>query len=574
MWLIAFLISSGLFFFFAYRILGRKLSAHFALDADARTPAHQHRDGVDFEAAKTSYLLPQHFSAIAAAGPIVGPILAGTLFGWFPTWIWILVGAVFIGGIHDFATLIASVRHDGRSIAEVVRQYMNGRSFALFLLFIWVSLVYVLIAFTDVTAGTFVQAAASADAAAPGPAVATSTVFYLLLAVLMGLALRFTGMSALQAKLVFLPLVFAAIWLGPQAPLDLSGVAGGNPQRLWNYILIAYCFVASIAPLWLLLQPRGYLGGYFLYLVLLAGVAGIIIGGLTGAFDVVAPPIMAGSVLFGPAAGPGVAAPMLPILFITVACGACSGFHSIVASGTTSKQLDRETDATPVAYGGMLLEGFFACLSLATVMILASPAGKPDAIYAGGISRFVEQATFGLVGTQVAFQFALLCFATFVFDTLDACTRLARYVLMELTGWKGRAGAAAATALTLLFPLIVLSIPPLVVDGQTIPAWRIFWNLFGMSNQLLAALALLGVAVWLHKTGRNPWLGLAPALFMAGISLWALGLTLHKILTLPIVAGVLWIEAGVATVLAAMALWLLVEAFLILRNKSPKPAAV
>jgi len=574
MWLIAFLISSGLFFFFAYRILGRKLSAHFALDADARTPAHQHRDGVDFEAAKTSYLLPQHFSAIAAAGPIVGPILAGTLFGWFPTWIWILVGAVFIGGIHDFATLIASVRHDGRSIAEVVRQYMNGRSFALFLLFIWVSLVYVLIAFTDVTAGTFVQAAASADAAAPGPAVATSSVFYLLLAVLMGLALRFTGMSALQAKLVFLPLVFAAIWLGPQAPLDLSGVAGGNPQRLWNYILIAYCFLASIAPLWLLLQPRGYLGGYFLYLVLLAGVAGIIIGGLTGAFDVVAPPIMAGSVLFGPAAGPGVAAPMLPILFITVACGACSGFHSIVASGTTSKQLDRETDATPVAYGGMLLEGFFACLSLATVMILASPAGKPDAIYAGGISRFVEQATFGLVGTQVAFQFALLCFATFVFDTLDACTRLARYVLMELTGWKGRAGAAAATALTLLFPLIVLSIPPLVVDGQTIPAWRIFWNLFGMSNQLLAALALLGVAVWLHKTGRNPWLGLAPALFMAGISLWALGLTLHKILTLPIVAGVLWIEAGVATVLAAMALWLLVEAFLILRNKSPKPAVV
>ena len=572
MWLVAFLLSSGIFFFFAYRILGRKLTAYFSLDAKARTPAHEHRDGVDFEAAKMSYLLPQHFSAIAAAGPIVGPILAGTLFGWFPTWIWILVGAVLIGGIHDFTTLIASVRHSGRSIAEVVRQYMNGRSFTLFLLFIWVSLVYVLIAFTDVTAGTFVQAA-SAGGAAPGPAVATSSLVYLLLAVLMGLALRFTGMSALQAKLVFLPLVFAAIWLGPLAPLDLSGVAGGNPQRLWSYILIAYCFLASIAPLWLLLQPRGYLGGYFLYLVLIAGVVGIVIGGFTGAFDVVAPPIMEGSVLLGPAAGPGVAAPMLPLLFITVACGACSGFHSIVASGTTSKQLDRETDATPVAYGGMLLEGFFACLSLATVMILANPSGKPDAIYAGGISRFVEQATFGLVSPQIAFQFALLCFATFVFDTLDACTRLARYVLMELTGWKGRAGAAAATALTLIFPLIVLSIPPLVVDGQTIPAWRIFWNLFGMSNQLLAALALLGVAVWLHKTGRNPWLGLAPSLFMGGISLWALGLTLHKIITLPHVVGVLWIEAGVAAVLAVMAIWLLVEAFLILRDKPQNPAA-
>ena len=572
MWLTGFLLFSAVFFFFAYRLLGRKLTSYFALDPAARTPAHVRRDGLDFEAAKKSYLLPQHFSAIAAAGPIVGPILAGTLFGWLPTWIWILVGAVFIGGIHDFTTLLASVRHDGRSIAEVVRQYMNGRAFALFLLFIWVSLVYVLIAFADVTAGAFVQAATSAGDTAPGPAVATSSLIYLALALLMGLALRFTGMSALQAKLVFLPLVFAAIWFGPVAPLDLSAWAGAQPQRLWNYVLIAYCFFASVAPLWLLLQPRGYLGGYFLYLVLVAGVAGIVIGGFTGAFEVAAPPVMAGTPLLGPASGPGVVAPMLPLLFITVACGACSGFHSIVASGTTSKQLDRETDATPVAYGGMLLEGFFACLSLATVMILANPSGKPDAIYAGGIARFVEQATFGLVGPQLAFQFALLCFATFVFDTLDACTRLARYVLMELTGWKGRRGVIAATVLTLVFPLIVLSVPPLVIDGKTIPAWRIFWNLFGMSNQLLAALSLLGVAMWLHKTGRNPWIGLAPALFMGAVSLWALGLTLQSIFTLPVVAGVLWIEAGVAAILAAMSIWLLFEAVLVLREKVPRPA--
>jgi len=567
MWLIGFLCASALFFFLAYRILGRKLASYFALNAETRTPAHERRDGLDFEPAKTSYLLPQHFSAIAAAGPIVGPILAGTLFGWFPTWLWILFGAVLIGGIHDFTTLVASVRHGGRSIAEVVRQYMNGRAFSLFLLFIWLSLVYVIIAFTDVTSGTFVQTALAADAAAPGPAVATSSMIYLGLAVLMGLTLRLTGMSAGRAKLIFLPLVFAAIWLGPLIPLDLSAVANGNPQKVWNYILLAYCFVASIAPVWLLLQPRGDLGGYFLYIVLVAGVGGVLVGGFTGAFDIAAPPINPQTSLAWPAAGPGTVPPIFPILFITVACGACSGFHSIVASGTTSKQLHCETDAKPVAYGGMLLEGFFACLSLATVMILAQPAGKPDAIYAGGMARFVEQATFGIVSQQLAFQFALLCFATFVFDTLDACTRLARYVLMELTGWKGALGAAAATAITLSVPLIVLSLPALIVDGKPVPFWRIFWNLFGMSNQLLAALSLLGVAMWLHKTGRNLWIGLAPALFMGAMALWALGLTLNSILGLPIIAGVQWVEAGVAVALAAMALWLLGEAMLILRNR-------
>jgi len=264
--------------------------------------------------------------------------------------------------------------------------------------------------------------------------------------------------------------------------------------------------------------------------------------------------------------------PMLPVLFITIACGACSGFHSIVSSGTTSKQLDRESDAKPVAYGGMLLEAFFACISLATVMILAKPSGRPDLTYADGIAVFMNQATFGVISVDIARQFGLLCFATFVFDTLDACTRLARYVLMEITGWTSRAGIIWATALTLLLPAIVVSLPPAEVGGQQLPIWRVFWNLFGSSNQLLAALALLAVTVWLRHRGKPVWITLGPTILMLIMTVWSLGLTVstyleklrdHK------AAVVHHFETGVAILLLVMAVWLVIEALLLAREKPP-----
>jgi carbon starvation protein len=260
------------------------------------------------------------------------------------------------------------------------------------------------------------------------------------------------------------------------------------------------------------------------------------------------------------------------VLFITIACGACSGFHSIVASGTTSKQLDRETDAKPVAYGGMLLESFLACLSLATVMILAKPTGRPDLTYADGVAVFMNQATFGLVSIDIARQFGLLCFATFVFDTLDACTRLARYVFMELTGWQGRVGRVGATALTLALPAVVVTLPPAVVNGQQIPLWRAFWNLFGTSNQLLAALALLGVTVWLLQRGRSVWITLLPTLFMLFMTMWSLGLSVQVHLSrlrTNTAAAVHHVEFVVVLVLFAMAVWLVVEAVLLARNRTP-----
>ncbi len=568
--LILFLAVSGLLLAAAYRWYGGFLARFLGLSDAVPTPAHAQRDGLDYEPARMSWLLPQHFSAIAAAGPVVGPILAATYFGWLPAWLWIIIGSIFVGGVHDFTTLVASVRHKARSIAEVVRCYMNRRSYLLFLVFIWISLIYVIIAFADVTAGTFVQQAPGAGAAAPGPAVATSSMLYLGLAVIMGLCLRNTGLGEKRAQIVFLPLVGLTIVAGPWLPFDLAALTGATrPQLLWDWILLGYCFFAALSPMWLLMQPRGALGGWFLYVVIILGVLGILVGGVTGRIDIVAPAVAGGAGLFH---FNGTTPPMLPVLFITIACGACSGFHSIVASGTTSKQLDRETDARPVAYGGMLLEGFFACISLATVMILAQPTGRPDLTYADGVAVFMNQATFGLVPVDIARQFGLLCFATFVFDTLDACTRLARYVLMEITGWKGRAGIVGATALTLALPLLVVSLPLVEVGGRQLPIWRMFWSLFGSSNQLLAALALLGVTVWLRHRGKSLWVTLAPTVFMLVMTVWSLGLALLTHLDRVrehTAAKVHHVEFGVAALLLVLALWLVVEALLLARLKPP-----
>ncbi|MCC6416174.1 MAG: carbon starvation protein A [Opitutaceae bacterium] len=566
--LILFLAVSGIILSLAYRWYGRFLARFLELNDGAKTPAHAQRDGLDYEPARMSWLLPQHFSAIAAAGPVVGPILAATYFGWLPAWIWIIVGSILVGGVHDLTTLIASVRHRARSIAEVVRRYMNRRSYLLFLGFIWISLIYVIIAFADVTAGTFVQKSSLAEAAAPGPAVASSSLIYLLLAVIMGLCLRHTKLGEGRAKLIFMPLVVLAIIAGPWLPLDLAALTGwARPQMAWDFILLGYCFIAAMTPMWLLMQPRGALGGYFLYVVIIVGVLGILIGGITGQVDIVSPAMTSADFFSFNGSTP----PLFPVLFITIACGACSGFHSIVASGTTSKQLDRETDAKPVAYGGMLLEAFFACISLATVMILAKPSGRPDLTYADGIAVFMHQATFGFVSVDLARQFGLLCFATFVFDTLDACTRLARYVLMEITGWTGRMGVVATTGLTLLLPAIVVALPPAEVAGKQLPIWRVFWNLFGSSNQLLAALALLAVTVWLRHLGKRVWITLGPTVLMLIMTTWSLGLTVTTYLDRlrnHTAAMVHHVECAIAILLLVMSLWLVVEALLLARTKT------
>ena len=522
--LLAILVPSAVVLAVAYRLYGAVLARLFRLDDAAPTPAVTLRDDVDYEPVAPQLLMGQHFSAIAAAGPIVGPILAGVAFGWLPALVWILLGSIFIGGVHDFSALVASVRHQARSIAEVVREHMSRRSYLLFLAFVWIALIYIVVAFTDITASSFVgrQALENGETVSGG-GIATSSLLYLVLPIVMGLCMRFLKMPLWLATIVFLPLVGAAIWVGQSIPFDLGRTLGTSDvvaQKVWGVALLVYCVGAAMVPMWMLLQPRGHLGGCFLYVALAGAAIGLVASDRLVAGDM-AVRYPAFTSWQATRAGD-----LVPMLFITIACGACSGFHSLIASGTTSKQLRRESDARVIGYGTMLLEAMVALVSLCCVMVLAGDDQRvgqpPNFIYALGLGRFLE--ILGIPST-IGVSFALMAFTTFVYDTLDVCTRLGRYIIQELTGLTGRAGAWLGTMVTAGVPVVFILRPQAEANGVAVPVWKTFWSLFGASNQLLAALTLLGVTVWLWRTRRAAWVWLVtglPTAFMYVMSTWAL----------------------------------------------------
>jgi len=522
--LLAILVPAAVVLAVAYRVYGGILARLFQLDDAAATPAVTLRDDVDYEPIAPQLLMGQHFSAIAAAGPIVGPILAGVAFGWLPALLWILVGSIFIGGVHDFSALVASIRHKARSIAEVVRDHMSRRSYVLFLAFVWIALVYIIVAFTDITASSFIgrQTLENGDSVSGG-GIATSSLLYLVIPVVMGLCMRSLKMPLWLATAVFVPLVGLAIWVGQFIPFDLAaalGTTNARAQQIWGILLLIYCLGAAMVPMWMLLQPRGHLGGCFLYIALAGAAIGLVASDRLVAGD---------AAVRYPAFTnwqTAKAGDLVPMLFITIACGACSGFHSLIASGTTSKQLRRETDAKAIGYGTMLLEAMVAIVSLCCVMVLAadSPLANqpPNFVYALGMGRFLEMLG---VPAAIGVSFALMAFTTFVYDTLDVCTRLGRYIVQELTGLGGKAGGWLGTVLTAGVPMLFLLRPQLDGNGNAVPVWKTFWSLFGASNQLLAALTLLGVTVWLWRTRRAAWVWLVtglPTAFMYTMSTWAL----------------------------------------------------
>lgn len=549
-------------FILGYLIYGRFLSRKLELDDSNKTPAVELCDGNDFVPAKAPLLLGQHFSAIAAAGPIVGPVLAGIWFGWLPALLWILFGSIFIGGVHDFTSLVVSIRHKACSIGLVVKQYMSPTSHILFLTFVWFALVYVIIAFTDITAQTFKTISADTSF---GPGVAVSSFLYLLLGLVLGVALYKFKLNLWVATAIFIPLVVVVLWLGTILPAGTVAALSAVSVKQWEIVLLVYCFIASLLPMWLLLQPRGYLGGWFLYITILTGFAGALFGGFPAQYPALnldaLKSIDTGKALF-------------PIIFITVACGACSGFHGIVSSGTTSKQIYKESDTRIVGYGAMLLEAVVAILALATVMMLAKgdPLLKsdPNFIYASGLAKYMNLAG---ISFNFALAFALLAFSTFVYDTLDVCTRLARYILQELLGWDSKKGAAPATFLTLLLPLVFLM-------ATKEKGYLVAWPIFGTSNQLLASLTLLTVSVWLFKKGKSMLYALIPMIFMLVVTLWSLVLQI-----LPFIKNLAAIASGqavkpdmiisgvVGIILFVLSVLLVMEAVKILTVRKTKEAA-
>lgn len=515
-----------------YFLYGTFIARQYRLDDQATTPAVQRNDGVDFVPTRPFYLLGQHFSAIAAAGPIVGPITACLMFGWGPCVLWIVLGVILIGAVHDFSALVASVRHGAHSIAEIAKVHLGTRAWYALIGFIWLALLYVIVAFTDVTARTF-QGLSEELLSVPGAfnkggAVAASSVIYMGLALLMGVLTRYARISTLVATIIFVPATLGAVYLGTQ----VDQVLNFGP-KVWYGVILAYCFIASMLPMWLLQQPRGYLGGFVLYLAIGVGLVGVLFGG----FEIRQPAWKdSGSILAFVAGGndaPDMLALMFPFLFVTIACGACSGFHGLICGGTTSKQIERESHCKPVAFGAMLLEGLVALIALATVMIIAQGdlrGRAPGVIYGDGlamfITRFLDPGALALDDPMrsrvfvLAATFGAMAFSTFVFDTLDVSTRLGRYLLCELTGTTSRVAGGIAAALTAGIPLVVLLAPTTTGAGR--PAWMMFWTLFGTANQLLASLTLLGVTVWLYRTGRKYWYTLAPMVFVFGVTMTAL----------------------------------------------------
>lgn len=534
------IIFSGavLVFVAAFFFYGRFLDRHFDVNNQRPTPSHTDYDGIDRVPAHPVVLFGHHFSSIAGAGPIVGPIIASLAFGWGPTLIWILIGAIFIGGVHDFAALIASIRRAGRSIALVARESMSGLAFRLMLLFIWLSLIYVLTVFTDLTAVTFVTEGA----------VATASLLFIILALGFGLLVYRRKMRVGKASLIFVPLVFLAVFIGQEFPLlpeRISGWLGCDPKKAWCLLLIGYCFAASTAPVWVLLQPRDYLSSYLLYASVLGGFLGILFGG----FAIEYPAFKAWQ---DPHLGM-----LFPILFITIACGACSGFHAMVSSGTTAKQLDKETDARKIGYGAMLVEGLVAVIALLVVAALPqnSPLTReaPLTIYGSGMARFL--GVFG-VPEQIGFSFGLLALSTFILTTLDTATRLGRYVFEEFFGLKDPRLRYFSTILTLALPTLFVLIPFRDASGDPIPAWKAIWPVFGATNQMLAGLTLLVVLLWLKKIGKPIGFILWPMIFMLGMTVWALVLLINQYRLSPvgIIAMLLFVLAALLIVEAARAL--------------------
>ncbi len=533
------LLGATALFLVGYAVYSKFLSRVLGIDPSRPTPAHTRQDGCDYVPAHPTVLFGHHFAAIAGAGPIVGPVLAAE-FGWAAVTLWIVFGCILIGAAHDMIALFLSVRHDGESIGSVIGTILGRPGKILFLLFSWSALILVVAEFNRQIAGTFV-----AD-----PAIATASLLFIGEAILFGLCVYRLKMPVLWASLIFVPVMFAFVWVGNVIPFDIVKLFGITPETagmVWVLTLLVYCFFASTCPVWILLQPRDYLNAYLLYAMMALGFLGVFIAHPTLNIDA-----FAGFSAVGRSGGTDM---LFPFLFVTVACGACSGFHALVASGTSAKQLSNERSIRPIAYGGMLLEGVLAMIALIGVAgtylnqadyVAAVQTKEPVQMFASTIAGFCVKLFTGLglgaeTGKRIAESFMLLSVSAFLMTTVDAGTRLARFSWQELvaafrggedekaaTGAAAPAGAVYKTCHNMYVgTFVVVALAAGLLLGNPKAAKQL-WTIFASANQLLASLTLLSATLWFIKNRKPCWMTAVPMVLMLGVSSWALSAILLK----------------------------------------------
>lgn len=465
-------------FFIGYKYYGRKFERLWEIDPKRPTPANTKFDGVDYVPARHWLVLfGHHFASIAGAGPIIGPVIACVLWGWLPALIWIVVGTIFIGGVHDFGSLITSVREGGSSIAEIAQNTVSRRAKIIFSCFIWLALVLVIAVFVYFCADTFVKE----------PKIVLPSLGLIPVAMIVGFMLYHLRTNTVLATVIGLVLLVGLIFLGEIFPINLPG----NTLIIWSVVLLVYSYIASILPVTILLQPRDYLSSFLLFAGLIFGYLGIFI---------LRPSISAGMYVSW-RSQEGL---LWPMMCVTVACGAISGFHSLIASGTTSKQIATEADAKKIGYGGMVAEGVVAVLAIIAVTAGIRSTNLASALKEMGPVRLFGEGYDGIakpvLGPYGGF-IAITILNAFILTTLDTAARICRYITQELTGIKNRYFSTL---------LVVLAGGGLALSGK----WNKLWPAFGASNQLVAALALIVLSAWLlckHKTLRYT---IIPAIFM------------------------------------------------------------
>ena len=536
-------------FLVGYFLYAKMIERKLGVDPSIPTPAHTKKDGVDFIPAHPTVLFGHHFAAIAGAGPIVGPVLAAE-FGWGSVALWIILGCIFIGAAHDMISLFLSIRHGGESIGTVIGTILGKPGKILFLLFSWSALVLVVSEFTRQIAGTFVD----------DPAIATASLLFIAEAILFGLCVNKWKMSVLWSSLIFVPVMFAFVWVGNVYPLDLVKLCGWSTETVrmvWTIVLLVYCFFAATCPVWILLQPRDYLNAYLLYAMMALGFLGVFIAHPTLQLDAFTG--LVGEGRFGPQL-------LFPLLFVTVACGACSGFHALVASGTSAKQLDSEKGVRPVAYGGMLLEGVLAIIALIGVAgafasqqeyVEAIKAKEPVQMFASTVAAMCVKlfSAIGLeqeLGKRIAESFMLLSVSACLMPSVDAGPRAARFRWQELVGKPTEgSGVPKKVAYNMYFgTFFVVALAAALLLGASNTAKQL-WTIFASANQLLAALTLLSATLWFVKNKKPAWITGFPMVFMLGVSSLALGTLCWKSFTGETID---WVKGGATGFLLTLAI--------------------